>query len=218
MGIKKRMRGLLFLIVLGAMGLPAKGQLVIDSFTSDNTFIQLRPGRAIGSSFNAGPANVTANAVRLKISNVLGANSDAIIHLYAGNNPAGQNCIASSPVVSMTAAGFYDFTFTAPVSLSANQEYTWLIYPANGTFADIRSGNGAPPKLGYIGFSGISAQCPSGPVPGFNATPYFEILGSNTPVPTMSQWGLIIFGLTVLCIGAVVLHRRRFGALTREIA
>lgn len=28
-------------------------------------------------------------------------------------------------------------------------------------------------------------------------------------VPTLSQWGLIIFGLTVLCMGAVVLWRRR---------
>ena len=117
------------LMFLGLVGISANAQLTIDSFTADNTFIQLRPGRAIGSSFNARPANVTANTVRLKISNVFGP-STAIVHLYAGNNPSGQNCIASSQVVTMPAAGFYDFNFTTPASLSANQEYTWVIYPA----------------------------------------------------------------------------------------
>ena len=202
---------------VGLMSLSANAQLTIDSFTSDFTFIQLRPGRAIGSSFNAGPANVVANTVRLKVNNTFGA-STAIVQLYAGNNPAGQNCIATSQVVTMSSAGFYDFNFTTPASLSANQEYTWLIYPVNGIFADIASGNPAPPKIGYIAFSGVSTQCPAQAIPPFNATPYFQVLGSTTPVPTMSEWGLIIFGLTVLCIGGVVLHRRRYGSLPGELA
>ncbi|MEM0999552.1 MAG: IPTL-CTERM sorting domain-containing protein [Bacteroidota bacterium] len=32
---------------------------------------------------------------------------------------------------------------------------------------------------------------------------------SAAPVPTMSEWGLVIFALLVLCIGAAVLHKRR---------
>ena len=32
---------------------------------------------------------------------------------------------------------------------------------------------------------------------------------SAAPVPTMSEWGLIIFALLVLCVGAVALHKRR---------
>ena len=39
----------------------------------------------------------------------------------------------------------------------------------------------------------------------FSAT--FSV-AANNPVPTMSQWGLILFGLTVLCIGGVVIFRR----------
>ncbi|MEM7038896.1 MAG: IPTL-CTERM sorting domain-containing protein [Bacteroidota bacterium] len=31
----------------------------------------------------------------------------------------------------------------------------------------------------------------------------------NNAVPTLSQWGLIITGLLVLCLGAIVLHRRK---------
>ena len=33
--------------------------------------------------------------------------------------------------------------------------------------------------------------------------------GAAAPVPTMSEWGLIIFALLVLCVGAVALHKRR---------
>ena len=37
--------------------------------------------------------------------------------------------------------------------------------------------------------------------------------GPAAPVPTMSQWGLIIFGLTVVCIGGIAIVRRRNSAL-----
>lgn len=33
-------------------------------------------------------------------------------------------------------------------------------------------------------------------------------VSSAAPVPTLSQWGLIVFGLLVLCIGGIVLHNR----------
>ena len=39
----------------------------------------------------------------------------------------------------------------------------------------------------------------------FSAT--FTVV-SVAPVPTLSQWGLIVFGLIVLCMGAVVIHKR----------
>ncbi len=42
---------------------------------------------------------------------------------------------------------------------------------------------------------------------GSNFTSSFSVAGSPT-VPTMSQWGLIIFGLTVLCIGGIFVVRR----------
>jgi hypothetical protein len=41
-----------------------------------------------------------------------------------------------------------------------------------------------------------------------NFTATFATAPASASVPTMSQWGLILFGLTVLCIGAIALHRR----------
>lgn len=45
----------------------------------------------------------------------------------------------------------------------------------------------------------------------FSAT--FSVASSNI-VPTMSQWGLILFGLTVLCIGGIFIFRRSSQAAT----
>lgn len=41
-----------------------------------------------------------------------------------------------------------------------------------------------------------------------NFTATFTTAQGNAAVPTMSQWGLILFALTVLCVGAVALHKR----------
>ena len=34
---------------------------------------------------------------------------------------------------------------------------------------------------------------------------------SQNPIPTISQWGLIITGLIILCLGGIALHRRSYG-------
>lgn len=41
-----------------------------------------------------------------------------------------------------------------------------------------------------------------------NFTATFATAPASAAVPTMSQWGLILFALTVLCVGAIALHKR----------
>lgn len=208
-------------LILGLSGTFTQAQVTIDSYTSDNTFIQLRGGRTIGSTFNAGPSNVNATSVRLKIQGTAAPNATAILHIYDGANPVGQACIGSSAMTTINGAGFVDFTLTSPVSLVAGQTYSWLLFSGNGVFVDVRSGSPAPPKTAFIAFSGVTSQCPPNTAPPFGSAggqAYFEVFGSAAPVPTLSQWGLILFGLSVLCIGGIVIHRRRTLALKEQFS
>lgn len=37
-----------------------------------------------------------------------------------------------------------------------------------------------------------------------------QVCCNSSAVPTLSQWGLIILGLTLLCLGAIAIHRQSF--------
>ena len=70
--------------------------------------------------------------------------------------------------------------------------------------------SGGPFPFGFGMINCLNAGHP--PIDGFGFTSQivsFSVnCGSTTPVPTLSQWGIIIFGLLVLCIGGVIIWQR----------
>jgi len=88
-----------------------------------------------------------------------------------------------------------------PVSALSASDYIEIVYGAGGGL----SGVTAPIATGDYDF-GISAVGPLGVQNGF-----LRVMVQNTPpaIPTLSQWGLVLFTLMLLAVGMVLVQRRR---------
>ncbi|MEM6725835.1 MAG: hypothetical protein AAF598_17470, partial [Bacteroidota bacterium] len=71
------------------------------------------------------------------------------------------------------------------------------ISPLQGNPMRIKSSNCPEPEFGNCG--GIATN--------YNLLTEIELCVSAAPVPTMGQWGLIIFGLLILCFGTVAIKK-----------
>lgn len=92
-----------------------------------------------------------------------------------------------------------------------------------GTFDIIYSLASASDTIAFPGFYSLNFR--NSLLSFWNGTPIFALAFSISPtysatnicasppvnvVPTLSQWGLILFGLTTLCIGGIALWRRNY--------
>jgi hypothetical protein len=91
---------------------------------------------------------------------------------------------------------------------------------ANGFFGDILPDGGTGDNAGDVFVVSVDAQCPVRELVafqldlstdlGYSTDLYFDIIvGGPPPIPTLSEWGMIIMGLMLLALGTVAVIRRR---------
>jgi hypothetical protein len=126
----------------------------------------------------------------------------------------------SLKVVNRTEGGDGTFEFTSQTLSPANFQLTTTSGTAERTFSNLVPGTYDVTENAPAGWTLISATCSDGSDPasisltgGENVTCTFTNTPQPVPVPTLSQWGLIIFGalmvLTVWWHGRMRLSRRR---------
>jgi|GEM_PF-5414275 len=141
----------------------------------------------------------TGEITRIRVNVTLGGGATTL----ALSDGYGTLTPVYSESVTLT-SGVNDITLATPYPVMAGNQYSFSL-------------NGGSFGLGYNGgdpyANGANFRVfPNGsPTSASNRDLVFEVeFGpSSTPVPTMSEWGLILFGLTVLCVGGVAIRRSK---------
>ena len=167
---------------------PAVGGVCPSNVGIDNTYdcaFDGQPAINIGDFTDTNPNGSQLNTMDLVVYGACSGDVNFFLNgvQIASGTATGLSCscqsIASDPAIPQN----YTVTVTPAIqaAFNAGGVNTLSVSTANST---------------------VGAQC-------FYGADVILTAGPAAPVPTMSEWGLILFGLTVLCIGAVVLWRRR---------
>lgn len=175
--------------------------------------------RDVGSFFNSGTVNITGvkNGESMELDGPF--TNEGIINIDHGATSTNEAIEVENDAVVVNAicgiinvispdslnleSATSSFTNLGILTFAGNVQHNNLgvltndgvISTPNGTFA-LTSGSNAVVGSGTVN---------NGPIP---ATSALGACNTTTPVPTLSQWGLILLALTFLCIGGIVIHHR----------
>ncbi|MFK7983718.1 MAG: hypothetical protein AB8G86_27325 [Saprospiraceae bacterium] len=165
-------------------------------------------GTIIGQSFKACR---TGQLTAMTISVVLpiGANK-AETTLSVANGAATSSAILHTQPVTLNASGDVEIKLTAPVDIENNRTYTFFLGGAGDPF-DIAISS----ELGDRYTDGTLIQNGTALA---NFDLFFKLkLGPSVLIPTMSQWGMMIFGLLIFNLAIFCIRRTEQLLLSEEL-
>ncbi|MEM6320457.1 MAG: IPTL-CTERM sorting domain-containing protein [Bacteroidota bacterium] len=170
------------------------------------------PNPQVGSSFIAcNDGAVMSLAINFAASNVGNAAANLIFRdvAMAGRNVAGTTQEYIQVINVSGGGGIQTFTLTTPYPVKGGETYAWLIETPTAFEISTSTGNGANlyPNGGAMNNAAFVT-----PSPLIDLVFQVEIAASesesNTPIPTMSQWGLLIFALLIMNLSVFYVQRR----------
>ena len=136
--------------------------------------------------------------------------------LYLGIHPGNSDQLTSAPIATTTSDGISPvITFDIPTPFPVSDDGTLYIFEV-----DLRSNSGI--DFGWVVSLTNTSDYPDGEAFRFNDRDLdFEIeiapIAIMNPVPTMSQWGLIIFGLLIVNL-SLIFQLQLYPKQLREIS
>lgn len=184
-----------------ALAAPAAAQTIV---SGENLPTTTGPVTFAGSSFRA---TVTGTVTTIRVRPRAAGTTD--LYLYNGPNTGAANA-AGTPAVTQLGVtltdrsvlgGFDEFVLTTPLPVTAGSTYAFAF--GAGTFTR-NSGAGNTYADGVAFVSGTSSQ-------GSDWT--FEVVQvPAAPVPTLSEWAMILLGLMLAGGAAIYIQRRQLAA------
>ncbi|WGM31529.1 hypothetical protein [Brevundimonas sp. NIBR11] len=162
------------------------------------------PGPGVGQSFTA---TLTGRITRIDFRSR--SNVNTTMYIYNGSNGSGVNGMVGTPVyqqaVTLTQSvdnntGFTTINLTTPFPVIAGQTYS-VVFGAGNTAITFTNDYAGGTALSGFTNQGGGWSCCDAP---FQV--YEEL--NPVPVPTMTEWAMILFG-TVLAGGAALYIQRR---------
>lgn len=117
---------------------------------------------------------------------------DAMADAYLSQYGLTTSATVSNIVTNGTGDVNYDITYALPSASDTATVQLPLSFPFVIDVANTLIGTGQDPIIFTASVVSTTNTC-----------------SAPAPVPTLSQWGLIMLGLTFLCLGAIVLWRRQ---------
>lgn len=195
------MKRFLIILALFAVWLPGQALAQTISQTVGGTNLA---GIGVGQSFTA-TVTGTVTQIQVRPRNT-GAST---LYFYNGATGSGINGSPGTPVSSQAVVladqgsnttGLQTIVLATPLPIVAGNSYSFAFSASDMAF------NTAAPYVGGDLLAGYDS-----PLGGwdlvFTAT---EVVAGPTPVPTLSEWAMILLGLTLAGGAAVILQRRRF--------
>ncbi|WP_428149839.1 IPTL-CTERM sorting domain-containing protein [Brevundimonas sp.] len=197
------MKRFLIILALFAVWLPGQALAQTISQTVGNNAIG---GNGLGQSFTA---TVTGTVTQIEVRSR--TNGAATVYFYNGATGSGINSSPGTPVSSQAVVlvdqgsnttGLQTIVLASPLPIVAGNSYSFAFSAANMAF------NTADPYAGGALLTGYDS-----PFGGFDLVfTATQVAAGPAPVPTLSEWAMILFGLTLAGGAAVILQRRRFAA------
>lgn len=167
------------------------------------TVAQTNPNQ--GQSFTA---TVTGTVTQINIRSR--SNGVFSLHLYNGGNGSGVSGSNGTPAYSQSftltdngndTTGFTPLVLTTPFPVTAGQQYSFLM--SNGAASPFFSVNTTNPYAG-----GVFRANGNGGIGAWDAVfQVFEV--ATPPVPTLSEWAMIVLGLIMAGGAALYIQRRQ---------
>lgn len=214
----KKILYLTFLCLLSSQFLLA--DCVVKNDLPTDGSIHINGGETVGQTFKAcQDGELTSLTLFFDDggSSSLGAIEDVLIKITAGDNLATAIEVAKFTRPSQNRDLEITIDFHTPFVIRNGQTYTWfLINPEdNGRSHDdiYLKYTATDPGVGGVGIVPHSSSSSSliGTSAGRMNIFFNFAINHNTvlaPIPTMSQWGLVIFGLLILNLGVVFLYQQ----------
>ncbi|MBF0551684.1 MAG: IPTL-CTERM sorting domain-containing protein [Deltaproteobacteria bacterium] len=190
---------LVIILILGYCGAAQAACKVSQHLDEDSPTAH---GSNFGQSFTA-PCSGVLTTISVK---TWGASTDILtINIYNGQSLVLVDRIHTQSIAAFPGAGVHDITLSTPIRVTGGSQYTFQLLPASGTIQmNVSALN--PYAGGQYEGNGF-----------FNpgADLYFDVNitdplphGCDTCIPTLSEWGMIIFGV-MLGLWGIVNSRKR---------
>lgn len=191
--MKKRFLILLFITLNAPIFLKAQCSIIQSQSTMTRSTIQ-----EVGQSFTAcstGPLE----KVEVMISGLSMATIDLTLKIASGHNTSAN--IIHSQTVTVTAAGMLSIPVNTDLLLYKDGTYTFSLVSTNGTGnIDFAFGIGNVYAGGNMLLDNVALST--------SDLEFGVFIGSPPFIPTMNQWGLLIFGLLVLNLSVFFAQRK----------
>ena len=192
---------------------------VKNDLTPDSDYT-IYDGNYAGQTFTACEnGNVTSLTITMVAENSSSYDDieDIVISMTAGTNYARAVEVAKFDRLMSQISGDKTVQFHTPFQVQAGQTYSWFIFvPSDGSRShdDLHlSTTTTDPGVGGASIHNDESDLLTSTSASGRHDFYFNFgLNINTvfePIPTMSQWGLIIFGLLMLNLGVVFLYKQQ---------
>ncbi|MEM7035485.1 MAG: IPTL-CTERM sorting domain-containing protein [Bacteroidota bacterium] len=122
--------------------------------------------------------------------------------LYSIDINTGAATILSNTTVSGDSDLSYEIFFNRLIGHTTNRQFVQYNYPPSPFNPSIFGPTHTAADFNGVLIDGLAYAVPP-PV--------------TSPVPTLSQWGLILLGLSVMCLGAIRMFRMRYGKMETEV-
>jgi hypothetical protein len=162
---------------------------------------------------------VTGIDLVMRLSGVAPATFDGHVLLFTSQPPDGRpgTLIWDSGLVSkMIEAGAPALIHWDVPNVTVPNSFVWLVRLLNraGNTSDLGLSQYYPPTVGSVLFGAWRSSTGTQPwLFGSNVTPFGARVTAADPIPTASQWGLMVMSL-LLILAAIALIRRRCAVLT----
>ena len=199
-------RSVALLLAIGAIcALPNVASAQTISQTSGDSQL---PGPGVGQSFTA---TLTGTVTRIDFRGR--SNTTTTLNFYNGSNGSGVAGSVGVPLYQQAvvltdtgsnAAGFTSITLTTPFPVVAGQTYSFVFSAGNTAFTFSNP---------YAGGSTISNFRSTGWTSNDSPFQVYEVAAPPpAPVPTMSEWAMILFGLILAVVAGLYIQRRHTAA------
>jgi hypothetical protein len=117
------------------------------------------------------------------------------------------------PTIGQPATGNYTYT-DANADVQGASTFRWVRSPSNSVAAgtNVATTMGYTPVAGDVGnflFFCVTPVAATGATPGLEVCSPASQIGFASPIPTLSQWGMIILSILMGCFTTAFARRRR---------
>lgn len=121
--------------------------------------------------------------------------------------------VAGVPTIGQPATGNYTYT-DANADVQGASTFRWVRSPSNSVAAgtNVATTMGYTPVAGDVGnflFFCVTPVAATGATPGLEVCSPASQIGFASPIPTLSQWGMIILSILMGCFTTAFARRRR---------